>query len=88
MTLDLTRTAAAVAAYDAYMATNPYDVCETNEDVYRVQAEENRLGEAVGIAFGLDTADRNNLETCRRCVRPDPWLRGLIEKYGSGGSIG
>jgi hypothetical protein len=27
-------------------------------------------GEAVGIAFGLDTADRNSFETCKACVRP------------------
>jgi hypothetical protein len=27
-------------------------------------------GEAVGIAFGLDTADRNSMDTCKSGIRP------------------
>ncbi len=30
------------------------------------------LAEAVGVAYGHDTADRNNMDTCRKCVRPGP----------------
>jgi hypothetical protein len=39
-----------------------------------------RLGEAVGIAFGLDTADRNSLETCRGCIRPGHRIPGPGEE--------
>lgn len=86
--LSLGRTIEALLAYDAYLATNPYGigvdgVCDTNEQVYAVKAEEDRLAQAVGEAFGLDTADRNNLDTCRSCVRPGPWLRGLVSAYMS-----
>lgn len=88
-TLDLSRTRAAVAAFDAYQATNPILAAETNEQVLAAVAEEERLAEAVGVAFGLDTADRNNQETCRRCVRPgDPWLRNLLAKYGGEVQVG
>lgn len=31
-----------------------------------------RLAEDVGWAFGLDTAEINNVDTCRWCVRPGP----------------
>ena len=52
--IDLTRTIVALAAYhDAYAVVSD-------------DRELERLGEAVGHAFGLDTADRNNLETLPR----------------------
>lgn len=86
--LSLGRTIEALLEYDAYMATNPYGigvdgVCDTNEQVYAVEAEENRLAQAVGEAFGHDTADRNSMDTCRGCVRPGPWLRGVVAEYMS-----
>lgn len=34
--------------------------------------ELDRLGEAVGLAFGQDTADRNNVDDCAGLVRPGP----------------
>ena len=37
------------------------------------------VGKKAGHAFGLDTADRNALDTCERCIRPnDPTLRRWV----------
>lgn len=57
---NLARTEAALAAYDAHWGDDydPY--------------QEDRLAVAVGTAFGLDTADRNDPKTCKTCVRPGP----------------
>lgn len=83
--LDLGRTRQALTEYDTFMATNPYqfeaDDPQIEASFQRVQAEENRLAHAVGEAFGHDTADRNNFETCQKCVRPDVWLRNLVTRY-------
>ena len=51
---DLTRTAAALEAFDA--AHGPQDPGD--------------LAKAVGVAFGLDTSDRNNAEDCAALVHP------------------
>jgi len=80
----LTRTAQALAEYDAYLALGRLVACKTNEAVYAEMAEEERLGELVGIAFGLDTAHTNNFNTCKDHVRPDAWLRDLVRKYTPG----
>ena len=71
---DLSRTEAALAEYDAAgpRIAEMFATATTNAEVEAAAAEEERLGAAVGEAFGLDTADRNNLETCKRCVRPGP----------------
>lgn len=68
---DMSRTIKALAEYDALVDDlEAYPVPDEHfvDAVVRLEA----LGEAVGVAFGLDTADRNNLETCRQCVRPGP----------------
>jgi hypothetical protein len=76
---DLSRTKAAIEAYDAFDAQ--FDRMERNQDaVVAWFAELERLGEAVGIAFGLDTADRNSLETCRGCIRPGHRIPGPGEE--------
>lgn len=72
--LNLSRTIKALAEYDALPE---FDETEA------WLIEEQRLGLAVGDAFGQDTADRNSLDTCRRCVRPNVWLRELCSKYGA-----
>ena len=41
-----------------------------NKETMKVFAELERLAENVGIAFGEDTKDINNPETCRQCIRP------------------
>lgn len=65
------------AAWDALFAMSNEDL--TDGHVYRVVALEHRLGEAVGEAFGHDTADFNSMDTCRGCVRPGSWLRAVVE---------
>ena len=82
----LTHTREAVAAWDLFQATAwpellamPVDEI-TNGHVYQFELRERRLGEAVGEAFGLDTCDINNIDTCRGCVRPGPWLRQRLEE--------
>ena len=54
---NLQRTADALAAFDA--AHGPQDPGTGSE-----------LAEAVGIAYGLDTADRNDPEVCADLIRP------------------
>lgn len=73
-TPDLSRTAAALERYDAERGRikRLWDNVETDQDVAFVTAEEERFARAVGEAFGLDTADRNNPRTCADLVRPGP----------------
>ena len=52
---NLSRTRHALRAFDA----KPYDVTDANG-----------LGRAVGVAYGLDTSDRNDPQTCAACIRP------------------
>lgn len=54
---DLSRTSKALEAFDA--VHGPQD-----------PGHGSSLAEAVGVAYGLDTADRNDPETCRATVRP------------------
>ena len=70
--LDLSRTAAAIIAYDAFDATYDNATHMTCDEAIAWFDELEQLGEAVGIAFGLDTADRNSMDTCKACVRPGP----------------
>ncbi len=58
--IDMSRTQAAIDAYDAKWGDeyDPYQLCP--------------LAKAVGVAFGLDTADRNNKADCARLIRPGP----------------
>lgn len=87
MNTDFTRTEAALAKYDAEVAAAWAKVnAMSNEEltdghVYKAVHTENRLGREVGRAFGLDTADRNNVETCEGCVRPGPWLRNIVATW-------
>lgn len=70
------KTKAAVAAYDAHEAT--VDAIKTNDEFLVWSAEEQRLGRAVGRAYGEETGHINNVKTCEDLVRPGPWLRGMI----------
>jgi len=68
-TIDFTRTIKAIEAYD--VADERF--CNTDWEAEVVLQELEyieSLAEAVGWAYGLDTADRNNPETCKQCVRP------------------
>lgn len=55
----------------------------TDNEVLAELTHMEELREAVGIAFGMDTMDRNSMETCKNCVRPSPWLREQVKKYGT-----
>lgn len=78
-TLSLARTAEAIRVYDGYNTTFDsnarVDKCLQWFDGLKL------LGMAVGQAFGLDTADRNSMDTCKQCVRPDKWLRDIVGKW-------
>ena len=60
--LDLTRTRAALAAYDEIDAAPPKPACE--HEAWLTSLDEARL--EVGRAFAADTADRNDPEVARR----------------------
>jgi len=62
---DLTRTYVALGAYDAYVEGEM-----KTDDTPRAARRQDELGREVGRAFGLDTADRNNLADCTELVRP------------------
>jgi len=67
---DLTRTALAIAAYDEF--DSRFDEVVNMNTLHAVEALEKleKLGWEVGHAFGLDTADRNSIQTCEQCIRP------------------
>ncbi len=66
---DMTRTANEIEKYDEM--DEAFDKIDLDdEDALKALNEIEAQGEAVGIAFGHDTADRNNMDTCRRYVHP------------------
>lgn len=82
---DLTRTEAALAAWDKHN-DNPPSLdpdTETNASWTKWLTELESLGENVGRHFGFDTADRNNLHDCSQLIRPNKWLRDLIADWRS-----
>jgi len=66
--MNLARTKAAIEAYDAEAAQ---PMPEPFGEAWDKLNREDRLAEAAGEAYGLDTAHINNLATCKACVRPD-----------------
>jgi hypothetical protein len=66
---NLSRTEAAIAAYDEFNESFNVDGMSQDEVLVEFNKLES-LGRAVGVAFGLDTADRNNPETCAQTIRP------------------
>lgn len=65
------RTRAAIAAYDEFDAALDFEGMD-QKAVLAGFAKLDALGEAVGVAFGLDTADVNSMDTCKCYVRPGP----------------
>lgn len=69
---DLSRTAAALEAHDrAYEALR--EAASRSIGIHRLHAldaEVDRLAAAVGAAYGLDTADRNDPGDCAALIRP------------------
>lgn len=74
--LVLTRTIKALEEYDAadaeYEKLMSRHMMVSGRDADATLKRLDRLAEAVGYAYGLDTSDRNSVETCRQCVRPGP----------------
>jgi len=60
---DLTRTRAALAAYDAIGAESTADMTQDEADDFFKRSDAAKL--AIGEAFALDTADRNEFEVAR-----------------------
>lgn len=69
---DLSRTRDAIKAYDLVDSEFTTDRILSGEAPIDIPQKLEKLGEAVGIAYGLDTADRNSLETCKQYIRPGP----------------
>ncbi len=71
---NLKRTEEAIAAYDKHAAeaTEHWNEASTIKEVYTLLAQEERLGEAVGAAYGEDTKEFNNPATCKKEIRPGP----------------
>ena len=81
--LDLTRTKAAVALWDAQKPVfdTLLEDALTNEDVLAWGMALYASQLQVGQAFFEDTKDRNS-QSCVPIVHPDdPWLRRLLAKY-------
>jgi len=72
---DLSRTEAAIAAYDAHdityvaalAANSGYRSCTILDEWYK---KSDRLAFEVGKAYGEDTKDRNDPKTCADLIRP------------------
>ena len=72
---DLSRTQTMLAVYDEFGTAYSAAKMSGEEAVAGLKKLE-ELGEAVGMAFGMDTADRNSVETCKRSIRPGPKVPG------------
>lgn len=78
------RTRQAIEAFDTFTETVWVHSKALNWD--KNDAERERLGRAVGRAFGEDTSEVNSPDTCESCVRPSPWIRRLagLPERGNG----
>jgi hypothetical protein len=85
---DLTRTAAALAEYDRADAALTVDALAAlpSGEAEAVLAELERLAREVGLAYGLDTAPLNSVETCERCVRPGEFVRRMVHLWRERGA--
>ena len=77
-----TRTRQALHAFDTY--TDQVWQHSTCHNFEANDTERNRLARAVGRAFGEDTSDVNNPETCAHCIRPGDVRRFLIQESWRG----
>lgn len=77
----LPKTKAAIAAYDEHDAICTVDsiVDLPRGAAMKLFNELDRLGREVGVAFGEETKDRNNPQTCADCIRPGPKTLALGE---------
>lgn len=87
--MNMDRTKKALAAYEEAakkgweaLLRNPDP---TDEQVFALEALLDEMARDVGRAFGLDTSNFNDMETCEACVRPGPWLRRILPKMEAHG---
>lgn len=82
--MNLARTKAALIAYDLAMVEIDQRLFEakTSEEMQQLFHEIDELGERVGAAYAADT----NKPNVARYIRPDAWLRSLVQKYGGAAS--
>jgi hypothetical protein len=71
---DLSRTEAALSEYDAFDST--FKAEGSQDKVIAAFAALESRARAVGRAYGLETADRNNVSTCEMVIRPGPAVPG------------
>lgn len=78
--MNMDRTKKALAAYEEAVETGWEALLRlpdpTDEQVFALEA----MLDEMGRAFGHDTQDFNDMETCEGCVRPGPWLHRIIPK--------
>jgi uncharacterized protein YegJ (DUF2314 family) len=81
MKLDLTRTKAALAIYDAKLPKLDamLEAAQTDTEVNTYQLAVSSAEELVRIAFFLDTKDRNRISHC--LVADLSWLRELVARH-------
>jgi len=76
----LVRTEKALAEYDALDAEFDAQVDAGNlGNLFGMISRLERLAMLVGEAYGRDTSNTNDVDTCRGCVRPSLWLRRMVE---------
>lgn len=68
----LPKTRAAIEAYDILYDQFNSSLQISHRRWIEFVSEIERLAEAVGIAYGEETCDINNPETCKQCIRPGP----------------
>ena len=74
----LKRTSDALAFYDRL--SHQFNKC-SNANIVAMFNKLEDAGKRVGHAFGLDTADRNALDTCEQVIRPCPWIRQIVAEW-------
>ncbi len=80
--LTLTKTKAALAAYDAALGAFREAVGkEPTEVVDALDGAVEAADGAVRAAFAEETADRNQPKNAKLVSPADPWLRRLVERY-------
>lgn len=81
---NLDAVALAIEAYDNLWTNNEtlFDSCETDEEVYAIIKERDRLLQVIRDAFFEATKDRNSRSACN-ALQVDNWLRALVQKWKS-----
>lgn len=81
---NFSRTQEALKTYDTDKSRRDavWGATDTNEAVYAAQAEDKKAADKVREAFAEDTKNINSREQAFLVNPDDPWLRGLVTKYG------